>query len=169
SELGKGSVFTLAIDCGEVRDSDLVTPSIAISNPGDTANPAINIAGTILVVDDRRDIRFIAQHFIEKAGGVVITACNGQEAIELLTNSASGKSVDLVVMDMQMPVMDGYTAAAELRRLGYNKPIIALTANAMKDDRLKCLECGCSDYATKPLDGGRFISLVASYLQSIRQ
>ncbi len=72
-----------------------------------------------MVVDDRRDIRFLAQHFIEKAGGTVITATNGQEAIDMMTNPQPDQcEVDLIVMDMQMPIMDGYVAAAKLRESG---------------------------------------------------
>jgi CheY-like chemotaxis protein len=106
---------------------------------------------TALVVDDRREVRYLAQHFIEEAGGKVLVAQNGAEALDLLT-SESGLQVDLVVMDISMPIMDGYTAARNLRERGFTRPIIALTANAMQGDREKCLAAGFNDYATKPLD-----------------
>lgn len=119
------------------------------------------------MVDDRRDIRYLVQNFLEKAGATVVLATNGMEAIDYLKSSNPiGNSVVAVVMDMQMPVLDGYTAARELRELGFEKPIIALTANAMKEDREKCLLSGCNDYATKPLDGASLVHLVARNLKA---
>ena len=117
----------------------------------------------MLIVDDRRDIRYLAQHFIEKAGATVVTATNGQEAIEYLCSKESA-DVDLIVMDMQMPVMDGYMATSELRKRGCKLPIIALTANAMKSDRDECLAAGCTDYTTKPLDRQQLVSMIARWM-----
>src|SRR5690606_37129248 len=114
---------------------------------------------------DRRDIRFLAQHMVEKAGGTVTCATNGQEAVEMvLESSDNAREIDLVLLDMQMPVMDGYEAAEVLRNHGFTKPIIALTANAMKEDREKCLAAGCNDYISKPLDGDELIHMLDTYL-----
>ncbi len=165
SELGKGSIFTLTIDCGSLENVCLVEPSVVPKKMDENNTATMHIDGCILVVDDRRDIRFLAQHFIERAGGKVVTATNGQEALDLLTHPNIEQGVvDVVVMDMQMPVMDGYAAAEKLRQCGFKKPIIALTANAMKEDRKKCLSAGCNDYATKPLDGTKLIRMIAHYL-----
>jgi CheY-like chemotaxis protein len=131
----------------------------------EAAQPTIfKIDASVLIVDDRRDIRLLGQHFVEKAGGRVSAAADGQAAVDLLLGPA-GENIDIVLMDMQMPVMDGYLAVKTLRQGGFMKPIIALTANAMKEDREKCLAVGCDDYTTKPLDGAKLVQLIAKLLQ----
>ncbi len=157
SDFGNGSTFTLTIKA--TARGQLVEPNLSLDVTSETPLKSISLSASILVVDDRRDIRHLAQHFIEKAGGRVITATNGQEAIETI-ESVDRPPIDLIVMDMQMPVMDGYAAAAELRRRGCQLPIIALTASAMKSDRDECLAAGCTDYTTKPLDSEKLIAMI---------
>lgn len=165
SQRNVGSVFSLEIDCGQIGQEPWIDQIMPIHSDGKSTKLA-KVQGLVLVVDDRRDIRFLAQNFLEKAGARVVFATNGAEAIDMLTSEPllSQSPVDAVLMDMQMPIMDGYTAAKKLREWGFSKPIIALTANAMKDDRDKCLASGCDDYATKPLDGSTLVHLVASYI-----
>ncbi len=138
----------------------------ADARPGESGGKVAKgtLNGCILVVDDRRDIRFLAQHFIQKAGGTVVTADDGQRALEILQQDATAQQIDLVLMDMQMPVMDGYEAVKRLRSGGFDKPIIALTANAMREDRDRCLAVGCNDYASKPLDGVKLVQLISGFL-----
>src|SRR6056297_105587 len=157
SELGKGSRFTLTMPAE--KPGQLIRPNLAVAPPADTPQQDVRLSASVLVVDDRRDIRYLAQHFIEKAGGTVHTATNGQEAIDFMESDRSPE-IDVIVMDMQMPVMDGYEAATRLRRRGCKLPIIALTANAMKSDRDECLAAGCTDYTTKPLDRRKLIRMI---------
>lgn len=92
-------------------------------------------------------------------------ADNGQIAVDLaLTAKAEGEPYDVILMDMQMPVMDGYNATMKLRAEGYTEPIIALTAHAMNHDRQKCLDAGCDEYLSKPINHFSLVSLVARFV-----
>jgi signal transduction histidine kinase/ActR/RegA family two-component response regulator len=125
------------------------------------------ISGRILVVDDSRDIRFIATRFIEDAGGTVVEASNGQDAIDQIHSAMNnGQPFDLILMDMQMPILNGYEATKQLRDSGIGIPIIALTAHAMKGDREDCLDAGCSDYIPKPLDRMHFVQTISQHLKN---
>jgi CheY-like chemotaxis protein/two-component sensor histidine kinase len=122
----------------------------------------------ILVVED--DVRnvFALTSILEPRGAVVEIARNGREAIEVLTKTASGSrpQVDLVLMDVMMPEMDGMTATRELRRIPELRklPIIMLTAKAMAGDQEKCLDAGANDYMAKPLDVEKLLSLVRVWM-----
>jgi CheY-like chemotaxis protein len=98
------------------------------------------------------------------AGARVVIAENGQIAIDHFDS----EEFDLVLMDMQMPVMDGYTATRELRKRGLELPIIALTAYAMPEDRNKCLACGCTDYLSQPVDDRALLETVKNYLDQAK-
>lgn len=164
SNFRKGSKFTLTIHCplgnASLREP---RPEVHKKKSPPTYNNLMGIS--VLVVDDRHDIRFLAQTFVEKAGGQVTLTANGKEAIEAI-HQDQGSKIDLVLMDMQMPIMDGFEATKVLRSEGFGKPIIALTANAMKSDREDCLAAGCTDYASKPLVVDQLINLIAKYTQT---
>jgi CheY-like chemotaxis protein/signal transduction histidine kinase/CHASE3 domain sensor protein len=121
----------------------------------------------LIVEDDVRNI-FALSKVLEPRGAKVEIARNGREALEVLGRSsvAAGTNVDLVLMDIMMPEMDGLTAMREIRkRPQWQKlPIIALTAKAMKDDQEKCLQAGANDYIAKPLDVDKLLSLVRVWM-----
>lgn len=101
---------------------------------------------------------------LEIAADKVTLAENGQEAYDLaLAARDEGLPFDVILMDIQMPVMSGYHATEKLRKAAYTGPIIALTAHAMSTDRDQCLAAGCDDYVTKPIDQKKLISVVAEY------
>jgi two-component system CheB/CheR fusion protein len=163
-----GSKFTLTIDTGSLKNVPLVEPTLSpqpASPKSQLRRPMLS--GRILVVDDRRDMIFLAQHLIEDAGGSVTSAENGRVAIKRIKEAEkAGEPFDLVTMDMQMPVLDGYEATRRLRKSGFSKPIVAVTAHAMQGDRQTCMDAGCTDYITKPLDGPKFLTMLAHHLRN---
>ncbi|MEO0474542.1 MAG: response regulator [Planctomycetota bacterium] len=119
----------------------------------------------ILIVEDGKDNQRLFQHYVTKAGASTELANNGQEGYDAaLAALKAGASFDIVLMDMQMPVLDGYHAATYLREAGYDLPILALTAHASADDRAKCLAAGCTDYLSKPVDRQHLLRTIVSLL-----
>jgi CheY-like chemotaxis protein len=171
SKLGKGSTFRLAIPHNEqsmVAPADSIpeVPSLQTIGPSaETGN--IKLPGRILLADDGPDNRRLLAFILRHAGADVTIAENGQQAMELaLAGEREAKPFDVVLMDMQMPILDGYGATEMLRSLGYTRPIIALTAHAMTGDREKCLKAGCTDYATKPIDRLQLLAQIGRHMAS---
>ena len=121
----------------------------------------------LLVEDDVRNI-FALTRVLEPSGVTLEIARNGREALELLEEQQASPTtaIDLVLMDIMMPEMDGLTAMREIRkrRAWKRLPIIALTAKAMRDDQEKCIEAGANDYIAKPLDVEKLLSLVRVWI-----
>jgi len=122
-------------------------------------------SGRLLVAEDNATNQKVARKILEKLGYTVDIAENGEEAVAALT----GTAYDLVLMDCQMPVMDGYEAAREIRNhdsavLNHNVPVIAMTANAMQGDREACIEAGMDDYIAKPIDPAALAEIVEKWL-----
>jgi signal transduction histidine kinase len=119
------------------------------------------LARRILLAEDGPDNQRIIAHVLRKAGAEVTVVENGQVALEsALDAQAENRSFDVILMDMQMPVMDGYQATGLLRQRGYAGQIIALTAHAMLQDRQKCLDAGCDNFATKPIKRHELLELL---------
>jgi signal transduction histidine kinase/ActR/RegA family two-component response regulator len=117
----------------------------------------------ILLAEDGPDNQRLISHLLRKAGAEIAVVDNGQDALDAaLTADASGAPFDLILMDMQMPVLDGYGATTALREKGYRQPIIALTAHALHGEREKCLAAGCSEYDTKPINKARLFEKILS-------
>jgi signal transduction histidine kinase len=164
SELGRGSTFRLRLPLGADRPRPCeATANGPVEAPPDEPVSAKPLAGlSLLLAEDGPDNQRLISFVLKRAGGDVTVVENGALAIEAVDKARSdGRAFDLVLMDMQMPVMDGYAAAGELRRKGFCGPIIALTAHAMAGDRQKCLEAGCDDYAVKPIDRAALVALIA--------
>ncbi|MEZ6137592.1 MAG: PAS domain S-box protein [Pirellulaceae bacterium] len=166
SELGKGSTFSVSIATGNFEPVELVDPAIQNhAHRTETQATDIQLDGHILVVDDRRDIRYLSKRFLSAAGAKVDEAEDGEVTIAAVVRAMKqSRSYDLILLDMQMPKLDGYTTAKALRELGFAGPIIALTADAMQGDMSRCIECGCNDYLSKPIDKTQLLNLVKQHL-----
>ena len=128
---------------------------------------AADISGmTVLLVEDNKMNREIAQYMLEDAGAKVINAVNGQEAVDIFSASEPG-TLECILMDIMMPVMDGLTAARKIRTLGHadskNIPIFALSANVFAEDVEKTRKAGMNEHLGKPLDMNHLIKMIASY------
>jgi len=119
------------------------------------------LAGRILLAEDNLDNQKLITMHLQKMGASVCTVANGKMAVD----AALADSYDLIYMDMQMPVMDGVQAVKLLRKKNYSGAIVALTANAMKEDQQKCLNAGCDDFVSKPINRGQLYNITAKYLQ----
>ncbi len=164
SKVGEGSVFTVRVDTGALDGIRLLEPQEVLAF--DTEAEAHSEArwnlppARILVVDDGAENRELVTLILEDVGLQVEGAENGAVAVEKALDGA----FDIILMDMQMPVMDGRTATGKLREHGLEVPIIALTAHAMKGFEQDILAAGCSGYVTKPIDIDGLIRTLADFL-----
>jgi CheY-like chemotaxis protein/HPt (histidine-containing phosphotransfer) domain-containing protein len=167
SETGKGSTFSISVDVGSLEGVEMregLTESMLALPVMTGSVEEIALRGRILLAEDGIDNQQLLMMHLSMAGAEVVLAENGRIAVQ----RARSEKFDVILMDMQMPELDGYGAASELRRLGFTLPIIALTAHAMSEDRAKCINAGCTDYLTKPIDKELLLRTVNSYLQKVR-
>jgi signal transduction histidine kinase len=170
SELGEGSTFRVVLPCRTPSGAPAAPASNPSCPPEATADrapvqanaPLPSLHCRVLLAEDGPDNQRLISTMLSKAGAEVALAANGHEVI----GKALTEAFDMILMDMHMPYVDGYTATRRLREAGYDRPIIALTASAMEGDRAKCLEAGCDDYVSKPIDRRLLLETVARYSQS---
>jgi signal transduction histidine kinase/ActR/RegA family two-component response regulator len=156
SELGHGSTFRVLVPIGGAEA--VARPSQSRETPAASRR---TLRAHVLVVDDGPDNLRLISHVLGRAGADVVTAPEGRAALACVEEAdRSGRPFDVVLMDMQMPEMDGYAATAELRRRGFTRPILALTAHAVPGTRESCLAAGCDDFATKPVDRHELIDRI---------
>jgi PAS domain S-box-containing protein len=169
STIGKGSTFSVTVSTGPLDDVRLIHTAVEAAVETVDAKVADETPASlhdcrILLAEDGPDNQRLIGFILKKAGAEVTLADNGQIGFELATAAMTeNRPFDVILMDMQMPVLDGYEATRRLRKDGYCRPIIALTAHAMSTDRQKCLDAGCDDYATKPVDRKKLIEIVTNY------
>ncbi len=164
---GTGSCFRLDLPFIAVAGSrQIATLSDVESNrTAQLATPLPMLTGRILLAEDGADNQRLISYHLRKAGAEVTIAENGRVALDMITEAAqAGKPFNLLLTDMQMPEMDGYSLARALRGMGSAIAIIALTAHAMAEDRQRCVEAGCDDYASKPIDKALLISACARWI-----
>ncbi|MCA8962549.1 MAG: response regulator, partial [Planctomycetes bacterium] len=161
SRPGTGSRFEFRVAAGDVTDLPRCT-TLDLDPPEErtTRRSSRRLEGCdVLVAEDGSDNRRLLRRILERAGARVDVAENGQIAVEKALREPEG--FDLILMDLQMPIMDGYQATRRLRARCCDAPIIALTANAFDTDRQRALEAGCTAYATKPFEREELIDLLA--------
>ncbi|MEZ6097866.1 MAG: ATP-binding protein [Pirellulaceae bacterium] len=181
SSAGIGTRMRVNVASGPIDSVPLLTPSSQsapveiktaaeantdpLSTPTADNTPLDNVQ--LLLAEDGPDNQRLISFILRKAGADVIVVENGRLAVdEALRAESQGRPFDVVLMDMQMPVLDGYGAASELRALGYVRPIVALTAHAMSGDRDLCLQAGCDDFATKPIDRESLINSIRANIKA---
>ncbi len=155
---GQGARFTLTVTTPAQPAESSPPNTQALSD----ADIAVLKGARILIVDDAKDNRVLLQHFFKNTQAQTEFAHNGEQAIQCVMQAQQqAQPFDLILMDMQMPVLDGYTATKQLRQSGINTPTIAITAHALDGDRERCIQAGCDDYLTKPINKAALINACA--------
>ena len=170
SEPGKGSSFRVTIATGPITDVPMVSglDAIAARRGADDGHGATGVLrGRILVADDSVDNQRLIAFHLKRAGADVDIAVNGREAVRRALESQGDRRgpYQLILMDMQMPELDGYQATAALRNRGWSGPIVALTANGAEHGRERCLAAGCDDYQAKPAQRDDLVETCRRWLE----
>lgn len=164
---GKGSCFRLELPLEAEPDAAMVSNLDAVKTSSSLQNEKgeVTLRGRVLLAEDGPDNQRLIAYHLRKAGASVEIADNGRIALEMLAVAQGrGEKFDLLLTDMQMPEVDGYTLASTLRQRGSMIAIVALTAHAMAEDRATCLLAGCDDYASKPIDKEKLLLTCANWM-----
>ena len=168
SEPGRGSTFRVSIPTGSLEGVPRIEHprdwlALRTGDPETTQSlGAIDVR--VLVAEDGPDNQRLLRAILSRHVREVVIAENGQVALDAALNAElQGEPFDVILMDIQMPVLDGYEATRQLRLNGYNRPIIALTAHAIEGHREACLEAGCDDFATKPIDRRELLDKIGRF------
>ncbi len=160
SRQGKGTTFVVEFPCR-------IDPSVPVKEKKQEKRRKDLTGKKILLAEDNALNAEIAIFLLEQAGMIVTVAQNGQEAVELFQKSEPGH-YDLILMDIMMPVMNGYEAAMQIRKLGHadaaSIPIIAMSANAFPDDIAEAKRSGMNEHLAKPVDGNRMLEVIGNYI-----
>ena len=164
SEIGKGSTFKFYIDAGSLNDVHMLhsESELAIDPTSQFEHLSESLRGHVLLAEDSKDNQDLIEMYVCDTGATIMIVENGKLAVE----ACQSTKFDLIVMDMQMPVMGGIEAIEKIRKLNITTPIIALTANAMKSDVEKCYNAGANKFLTKPIDIARFSKALRKYLEN---
>jgi signal transduction histidine kinase/CheY-like chemotaxis protein len=160
---GLGTMADVSVASGDLSASAWIREATDLPGRLPSEKPSSGIQplhGRVLLVEDSTDNQKLISLYIKKTGAEVEIADNGLSGV----NKALAGKFDLVLMDMQMPIMDGIEATRRLREQGYASPIVALTANAFKEDRDRCAAAGCDGFLTKPIDQSAFYRTLEAYL-----
>lgn len=176
TQLGVGTTYRVFVSAGpldgvrmidcETRDTSGVSRNrVSPATSSHLDQFQVLDGARVLLAEDGPDNQRLISFHLRKVGAIVDVAENGRIAMELLNKAAGDRQpYDLLLTDMQMPKMDGYTLARTLRQEGWTLPIVALTAHAMTDDSHKCIEAGCDDYASKPIDKASLLAKCATWI-----
>jgi len=188
SERYKGSTFTVTLALDSSSVGTLTSRQSSLDMPVDKVDPVARVQAHIMVVDDRPDIRVLLHHHLENAGATVESFSSGEAAISRLqfvedkpgttaldevgqsgsttAGMQQAATFDVVLLDMQMPGLDGYQTARRIRGRGYAGPIVALTAAVLGNERKRCLDAGCTDYLSKPIKRPDLLRALSRHLPS---
>jgi signal transduction histidine kinase/FixJ family two-component response regulator len=171
SEPAVGCTFTLSVSTGSIDDSTMTDelPQL-VDEPPPGGPPVESLDCRVLLVEDSLDNQRLLATVLSKAGADVTVAANGVLGVEYALDAAARHApYDVILMDMQMPVMDGYTATQRLRGEGYRGAIVALTAHVMPSEVQRCLGAGCDAFLAKPIDRETLIRSVADHVRAMLQ
>lgn len=169
SELGRGSEFTVSLPLPTVQTGAVPTAAVSTAAEAQPAGAGPRLAGLrLLVAEDIEVNRYLVGRILSGEGAEVRFAENGREAVQTLTAAhAAGERFDAVLMDVQMPLMDGYQATRELRALAPDLPVIGLTAHALPEERARCLQAGMVAHLGKPIDHEELIAVLVRVAQGL--